>query len=70
MKVKGYIMNKQQKHLIIAVIVGALIYFLLPEANGLTKQGISMLAVFQRFIYGLLVVQDGHPCLVLQWQCC
>lgn len=29
-------MKKQQKHFLIAVIAGVLLYFLLPEANGLT----------------------------------
>ena len=56
-------MNKQQKHLIIAVIVGALIYFLLPEANGLTKQGISMLAVFIPTIYLWLTCGTGWTSL-------
>lgn len=56
-------MNKQQKHLMIAVIVGALIYFLLPEANGLTKQGISMLAVFIPTIYLWLTCGTGWTSL-------
>lgn len=30
-------MKKQQKHFLIAVLAGVLLYFLLPEANGLTR---------------------------------
>ena len=44
-------MKKQQKHFLIAVLAGALLYFLLPEANGLTKAGIAMLSVFLPTIY-------------------
>lgn len=44
-------MKKQQKHFLIAVLAGVLLYFLLPEANGLTKAGIAMLSVFLPTIY-------------------
>ena len=44
-------MKKQQKHFLIAVIAGVLLYFLLPEANGLTQAGIAMLSVFLPTIY-------------------
>ena len=45
------LMKKQQKHFLIAVLAGVLLYFLLPEANGLTKAGIAMLSVFLPTIY-------------------
>lgn len=46
-------MKKQQKHFLIAVLAGVLLYFLLPEANGLTKAGIAMRPCScQRFICG------------------
>lgn len=44
-------MKKQQKHFLIAILAGVLLYFLLPEANGLTKAGIAMLSVFLPTIY-------------------
>lgn len=44
-------MNKTQKNTLIAFIVGVLLYFFLPEANGLTRAGIRMLSVFIPTIY-------------------
>lgn len=44
-------MTKDQKNLIIAVIMGALIFFLVPATNGLTAQGVRLLAVFIPTIY-------------------
>ena len=44
-------MNKTQKNVLIAFIVGVLLYFFLPEANGLTRAGIRMLSVFIPTIY-------------------
>lgn len=39
-------LTKDQRNLIIAVVIGALIFFLLPAQNGLTEQGVRLLAVF------------------------
>ena len=44
-------LTKDQRNLIIAVIIGALIFFLLPAGNGLTEQGVRLLAVFIPTIY-------------------
>jgi len=44
-------MTKEQKNLIIAVVLGALIFFLVPAVNGLTDQGVRLLAVFIPTIY-------------------
>ncbi len=44
-------MNKNLKHLLIAFVAGLLIYFLVPAKNGLTDEGVRMLAVFLPTIY-------------------
>lgn len=57
-------MNKQQKNLIIAFVVGALIYFFLPAANGLTSDGVKMLSVFVPTIYLWLTCGTGWTSLL------
>lgn len=44
-------MNKAQKNLLIAVVVGSILYFVLPRSNGLTELGVRMLAVFVPTIF-------------------
>lgn len=57
-------MKKYQKHFIIALIAGVLIYFGLPEANGLTNAGVRMLAVFIPTIYLWLTCGTGWTSLL------
>lgn len=38
--------TKTQRNFLIAVVIGLLIFFLLPAANGLTPEGVKMLSVF------------------------
>ena len=44
-------MNKTQKNVLVAVVMGLALFFFLPEANGLTQAGICMLSVFIPTIY-------------------
>ena len=44
-------MNKTQKNVLVALVLGVALFFLLPEANGLTQAGIRMLSVFIPTIY-------------------
>lgn len=55
-------MTKDQKHFLIAILIGALIFFLVPAANGLTEQGVRLLAVFIPTIYLWLAVGGGWTC--------
>lgn len=57
-------LTKDQKHLIISVIIGALILFLVPAANGLTEQGVRLLAVFIPTIYLWMTVGGGWSCWI------
>lgn len=52
-------MNKTQKHFIIAVAIGVLIFFFCPAANGLTEQGVKLLSVFVPTVYIWLTVGGG-----------
>lgn len=56
-------MNKNQKHFLIAIIAGIALYFLLPEANGLTNAGVRMLSVFLPTIYLWLTCGTGWTSL-------
>lgn len=57
-------MNKQQKSLCIAVLMGICIYFFMPEANGLTHAGVSLLSVFIPTIYLWLICGTGWTSLL------
>lgn len=56
-------MNKNQRNLLIALVMGALIYFLVPAANGLTDAGVRMLAVFIPTIFLWLTCGTGWTSL-------
>lgn len=56
-------MKTKQKHFIIALIAGALLFFFLPEGNGLTSAGVRMLAVFLPTIYLWLTCGTGWTSL-------
>ncbi|MCI8511099.1 MAG: hypothetical protein HFE83_03775 [Lachnospiraceae bacterium] len=47
--------TKTQRNLLLAVAIGLLVYFLVPAANGLTPQGVRMLAVFIPVIFVWLI---------------
>jgi len=49
-------MTREQKHTVIALIIGAVILFLLKPVNGLTEQGVRLLAVFIPTIYMWMTV--------------
>lgn len=57
-------MNKQQESLCVAVLMGICIYFLMPEANGLTHAGVSLLSVFIPTIYLWLTCGTGWTSLL------
>ena len=44
-------LTRTQRNFLISLIVGLLIYFLLPAANGLTETGVHFLAVFIPLVY-------------------
>lgn len=56
-------MNKNQKNFLIALIAGVVLYFVLPEANGLTNAGVRMLSVFLPTIYLWLTCGTGWTSL-------
>ena len=57
-------LSKTHIHTLIAVLAGVLIYFLLPAENGLTQQGVALLAVFLPTVYLWLTVGTGWPSLL------
>lgn len=57
-------MKKTQKHFLIALILGVALYFLIPEANGLTNAGVRMLSVFIPTIYLWLTCGTGWTSLL------
>lgn len=57
-------LNKTHLHTIVAFVIGILIYFLVPEANGLTHMGVSLLAVFLPTVYLWLTVGTAWPSLL------
>ncbi|MCD8330173.1 MAG: hypothetical protein LUC27_05730 [Lachnospiraceae bacterium] len=57
-------MNKQQKSLIIAVILGVLLYLFLPTDSGLTEGGVRMLAAFIPTVFLWLTCGTGWPSLL------
>lgn len=57
-------MNKNYKHSLIALIIGAAIIFLLPATNGLTPAGVRMLGVFVPTIYLWLTCNPGWSSLI------
>ncbi|MDO4941595.1 MAG: anion permease [Lachnospiraceae bacterium] len=56
-------MKKNQKHFIIALIAGVILYFVLPESHGLTNAGVRMLSVFLPTIYLWLTCGTGWTSL-------
>lgn len=58
-------MRIDQKHLIISALLGAVIFLFVPASNGLTDQGVRLLAVFiptiDRFD-GKMLSQPGGDC--------
>lgn len=50
-------LTKTQKHFLIALVIGLLIFFFLPAANGLTTTGVHFLSVFVPVIY--IWLSDG-----------
>ena len=57
-------MKKQRTVLLVAVIVGALIKFFVPAANGLTEAGVNLIAVFVPTIILWLVCDTGWTSLL------
>lgn len=57
-------LSKTQIHTLIAFVAGALIYFFVPATNGLTHQGVSLLAVFLPTVYLWLAVGTGWTSLL------
>ena len=57
-------MNKQQKSLAVAVVLGICIYFFVPASNGLTHLGVAMLSVFIPTIYLWLTCGTGWTSLL------
>ena len=55
-------LTKDQKHLIISALLGAVIFLLVPASNGLTDQGVRLLAVFIPTIYLWMTVGGGWAC--------
>lgn len=55
-------LTKDQKHLIISALLGAVIFLLIPASNGLTDQGVRLLAVFIPTIYLWMTVGGGWAC--------
>lgn len=58
---RGVMMSftKTHIHLLVAVTVGVLIFFLLPPVNGLTPTGVALLSVFIPTVYLWLTVGTG-----------
>lgn len=57
-------LNKTHLHTLIAFIAGCLIYFCVPATNGLTPQGVSILAVFIPTVYLWIAVGTAWPSLL------
>ena len=57
-------MNKQQKSLAIAVMLGICIYVFVPASHGLTRSGVMMLSVFVPTIYLWLTCGTGWTSLL------
>lgn len=54
-------LTKDQKHLIISALLGAVIFLFVPASNGLTDQGVRLLAVFIPTIYLWMTVGEAGP---------
>ena len=57
-------MNKPQKSLLVALVIGMCIYFFVPEDNGLTHKGVLMLSVFIPTIFLWLTCGTGWTSLL------